>query len=445
MGKVKFDYVISAINMMNVHRKHYYETPEKIAIYKQSLEELVALTNERLRNELKDIDNGISILFNAFTEGNALECYDKIGRLSADLVYADSGGLQMVTAGKTITPKLKDDIYKIQAGSDRAMCFDVIPLESVSTVRSKTERSNVSNKIFISERHRESGILTGGNILRQCEIFDKNGSDAKVMVIVQGNRADDMVMFFDEIQKQIPRDLYKHIGGIALADTCMGNGDLESVEMLKAGHIIAKEFDPVYSEHLHLLGVGSVSRMKPVMYLSKSSFLDSFKRISYDSTSHSGTLLFGRWFVGGKQRPVGTALSPTGREAFDAIWAFYEPFISKLCTKTEFYQFAFGPGLDEPLRTTAIANRSKEMSLDHFAACASLTVMYVYYQIYDFILQLDAAWRNSENDKTPIGYLQHVKTMDDLEAWYRQRSSTVNSSRIKRSDEISTLDQFYDL
>jgi hypothetical protein len=441
--KVKFDYVISAINMMNVHRKHYYESPEKVAIYKQTLKDLVSVVNNTLTSELTHIDNGISILFNAFTEGNALECYDQIGRLSADLVYADSGGLQIVTAGKSITAELKDQVYNIQSGADRAMCFDVIALDSVSTVRTKTERSNVSNKIFGSSRHLESGAATGRNILRQCEIFDRNDSNAKVMVIVQGNRADDMVGFFNEIQKLIPEDYMRFIGGIALADTCMGNGDLESVEMLKAGHIIANEFDPIYSQHLHLLGVGSVSRMKPVMYLSKSNFLDSFSRISYDSTSHSGTLLFGRWFVGGKQRPIGNALGPTGRKAFNDIWNFFESILSPLCTKEEFFQFAFGPGLDEALRTTTIANRSKDMSLEHFAACASLTVMYVYYQIYDFIKQLDAAWRDSENDKTPIGYLQECKTMDDLDAWFRDRSSTVNSNRIAREDEISTLEAFF--
>jgi len=75
-------------------------------------------------------------------------------------------------------------------------------------------------------------------------------------VIVQGNRWEDMVEWFDYIVGEIPASLQHRIAGIATADTCMGNGELESIEMLRAVRAIHDRYGPAYTNHVHLLGVG---------------------------------------------------------------------------------------------------------------------------------------------------------------------------------------------
>ena len=428
--------------MLGVNTKHYYETEEKSAAFSAGLQEMMDIVNTSLKSKLKNVDSSVSVLFNAFTEGDHTEIYEKTNNMGADLLYADSGGLQIVTAGKEITEPLKDKVYTVQCKADRGMCFDVIPLESVSLFRSKTERSKINNKLFISENHREAGRLTGGNILRQCEIFEQNNASTKVLVIVQGNRYDDMLMYFDEIQKQIPEKYMKYIAGIALADTCMGNGELESIEMLKAGHLISKTAHPAYSQHLHLLGVGSISRMKPVIYMSKAGLLDNFKRISYDSTTHTSSLLFGKFTANGKSDNIGLYRNPHAEMQLKKIYDFFESYISKYATLDKFYNFAFNPETGR-FTKTEIVNRAKIGTTDNFIACASVCVMYVYYQVHDFILQLDKAWANAENDHSTIGKLSRLTSMDDLNYWIDNYSQHVGTNRIMRKEERNSLESFF--
>ena len=86
----------------------------------------------RIKEELKKIDYPmmISILFNAFTEKNYLERILTSGKFGFDRVYADSGGLQMVTLGLTANHEAKQEVYAIQSQTDLAMCFDEIPIKN---------------------------------------------------------------------------------------------------------------------------------------------------------------------------------------------------------------------------------------------------------------------------------------------------------------------------
>ncbi len=235
----------------------------------------------------------------------------------------------------------------------------------------------------------------------------------------------------------------KYIGGIALADTCMGNGELESIEMLKAGHIISQDCHPNYSEHLHLLGVGSINRMKPVIYLSKSGFLDKFQRISYDSTSHSSSLLFGKFMTGGKSGSIGLYRSYDSEQKLKLVYDFFQEFISKHATLEKFYYYTYGQ--EEPhigkFTKTLITNRVKKGEIDDFVTSVAICFMYVYYQVHDFILQLDKEW--SEPSDGHLLNLQKAKTLDELDHIVSQIRSKISSNRIVRAENISSLENFF--
>ena len=139
----------------------------------------------RIKEELKEIDYPmmISILFNAFTEKNYLERILTSGKFGFDRVYADSGGLQMITLGLTANHQAKQDVYAIQAKTDLAMCFDEIPIRNEKMVG----RAGYLDKVFMYEDHAKCAKETCYNVMQQIDYFRKVGSSTKVFFIVQGN------------------------------------------------------------------------------------------------------------------------------------------------------------------------------------------------------------------------------------------------------------------
>ena len=91
-------------------------------------------TNSQIINMLIDKlvtdvhSHKFSMLYNGHTEssfGDRFTAYkDHVHE-----IHADSGGLQIVTQGMTITDELKDKVYENQAEwADVGMCFDEIPV-----------------------------------------------------------------------------------------------------------------------------------------------------------------------------------------------------------------------------------------------------------------------------------------------------------------------------
>ena len=63
----------------------------------------------------KHTDPTIRMLFNAYTEKKFIDhIKDYELFLHMDGIYADSGGLQMVTTGKTVNPEIKDGNHDVQ-------------------------------------------------------------------------------------------------------------------------------------------------------------------------------------------------------------------------------------------------------------------------------------------------------------------------------------------
>lgn len=86
-------------------------------------------------------------LFNAYTEKSY--AYGIKTNPSPINWISDSGGLQVITQGKRITPTFKDSIYKIQTEcSNIAMCFDEMPIKLIGD---SVGRFDLSNRFFMDE------------------------------------------------------------------------------------------------------------------------------------------------------------------------------------------------------------------------------------------------------------------------------------------------------
>ena len=108
----------------------------------------------------------VSLLYNAFVEKRIGEVMGEHYAPNVHHIHADSGGLQMITLGKTITTELKEDVYASQAkNSTIAMCFDVIPVRTLDSGRS--ERLDLSNRRFDRSDLERCARVTGRNLRRE--------------------------------------------------------------------------------------------------------------------------------------------------------------------------------------------------------------------------------------------------------------------------------------
>lgn len=446
---LNLEYVVSAIGMAgtinsNILKSEHFHTEAVPA-----LRHVVDILKTSVKGSAKNVDPSVAVLFNAYTEKKFVEHLKDYSNFNMDKVYADSGGLQMVTTGKEVTPAIKDDIYGVQQYADYAMCFDDIPLESVSLVRTRNERSNVGNKVFNQERLTETAKATGENIKRQIEYFQQNGADTKVIIIVQGNTADDMVHWYQTIQDMLTDDHFKNVGGIAVADTCMGNKELETIDMLTAAHRIAKFCNPAARKQIHLLGVGSIPRMAPVLYLRKSGFLSEYEKISYDSSSHTVCFNYGLMKLNGTCKPLGAKRNAKLEERLFDIYNTFKPAFGDIDFDYQMNNVFF----DED-GTWTFSNIGQRAGLNahdpkHIRGAALSNFTYSMYQVKNFIECLDVVaggdFMGARGEMNIAAIQQLLQVNDDyaMGQWMNMFKGYVSSARIARKEESFGLEKFF--
>lgn len=409
------------------------------------LEGTLAMTKifkDDVRSHCKHYNPEISLLYNAYTEKKLIDKFKSLKNLETRAIYADSGGLQIVTRGKEITEKVKDQIYLDQAYADYGMCFDVMPITKSNATKKQTrnERSNMGSRIFHPSLHKEAGRLTGVNVKKQIASYRKIGAKTKAIIIVQGNTFEEMVMYYEQIAKQLKDEDYDHIGGMAISGACIGRGELESIEILRAAHLISKKAHGNISKHFHLLGIGSIARMKSVIYLKRSGYLDSFDHISFDSTSHTSTMTYGLMKLNGGCKALGSHRGRKTEEQFSNIYDLFKPYIKKHATKDEYLDLILGKidpskplGTADDWRHGSILKRSDSV-------LGKLSVnAYTLYQVNNFLKCLDDLW-DDEFAGDPTTALLRVKNDDDMQQWFGDYGRELSSNRISRAS--TTLEGF---
>lgn len=412
-------------------------------------------------SKVKNYDPLVSVLYNGFTETNQIRNFEYYELKKINNIYADSGGLQIVTRGMSVTDELKQQIYKDQTFADYAMCFDVIslsimlkgkkgktPLELKTT---KNERAMADNKRFSRDDHKEAAIATGKNIKEQIESFKRQEAKTKVIVIVQGNNKEDMLMFYNEIERQLNVDDYNYIGGFAVADTCIGNGQIESVEMLRAAKAISDKAHPAIGKHFHLLGIGSILRMVPVVFLKKSGYLDKIDHISYDSSTHTSSFSFGTARLNGSSIKLSSHRNKISCDHFSTLYDMFSFFLKTKITKDNFMKiifgdkkFSFGDGNEWSIAD--INARAAETKDDNIIALGyAMKTAHTFYQVNNFCHCIDGLFDGT----FPLGggYQNTYKLMEQsdeagVEEWLRhqKQSKKSRSKRIRCKEDDIMID-----
>lgn len=255
-----------------------------------------AIVNDLLNKTVNNVNSHeFSMLYNAHTESSFGDRF-KVYAPNVHSIHADSGGLQVVTQGKTITEELKDKVYENQAKyADVGMCFDEIP---VTLVGDRSDRNDVKGRFFDRDGHENCARITGRNIKRQFEVFDQHNSNCKPFVILQGNCYETYMDWSKYILEEIPTEKHNKLGGIAMGAAALGTGNLEDIQRA----FIASQV-PIRNEngvlHIHILGVGALRRLLPyIIFLQNGLYKDV--KISYDSTTHSRAVETGLYYMNGK-------------------------------------------------------------------------------------------------------------------------------------------------
>lgn len=282
---MKLEYVVSGTSYMRINNPGVTKNPDCVKIVNDIFDKQFANAP----------GHTFSMLYNAFTEKSFGERF-QVFRSHVDKFHADSGGLQIITLGKTITPELKDEVYRNQAKwADVGMCFDEIPVEVKD---GKSDRNDTTGRRFARELFEEKAKQTGENVKRQLEVYKQENSNCKPFVICQGNDVQTYMNWADIIMNTIEPEDHNRVGGIAMGAAALGTGPKEDIQRA----FIPSQLD-VRDEngdmHLHVLGVGSLRRLLPYIIFQQNGLYKNIK-ISYDSTTHSRGVETGLYYYQGK-------------------------------------------------------------------------------------------------------------------------------------------------
>ncbi len=405
-----------------------------VEIITEGVKRLSEDANKRLKSSKFNID----VLFNAYTEKDVGNFIKDNGSFGFGKLYADSGGLQIVTAGMTIDDSLKSNIYATQSIADYAMCFDEIPCITVSSSGGKGNRAQTTNKLYIPSRKLETALKTANNIKEQIEILSGYNDKTNVHYIVQGNTYQDMVDWVIAGCGVLEKDHFDRIGGLALAGTCMGNGTLESVDMLVAYHNLNNILGPEkIKKHIHLLGFGSVSRLVPAIYLSRSGFINDDVTISFDSSSYSMSYYMGRFNdINGKLLTGPQGLKKIFHEVYQYFGDIYEKYIPNL-NEEEFLIHV----LSQSRSVADTLNNEPDGLRGLSRANIALSCLW---QVLGFVEQLNKLIDYSEYDNTGLGRLQQITNMADYHNWLSEFGKYIPSKRIAREKSVDVCNFFQD-
>lgn len=421
---LKLDYVASGISHARLSTTSF-----------QTNLDVLNKTNELLKSIQDTNGHKYSVLFNAFREKRIGEIINNTIRDSCYSVHADSGGLQVVTLGKVVTPQLKDEIYETQARlSDVAMSFDEIPVVLTSA---RSSFHDIKSRYFDPALVVPYAKMSGQNLKRQLEKFAELGTKTRPLMILQGNDLACYQQWMDIILSEIPAELQPMIGGISLGAGALGQGLLEDAER----HMIYSQLkgpDHIM-QNLHILGVGSVKRMIPLLIFDQAGLIDRNLHVSYDSTTHTSGISMGNYYMDG-------GLLPLSKNTDKALLRMYE----------DLHKFKHWFGVDEfkfeDVRDCmcAPAEWKAKHTLDtRVYERFSVLLTYLFGSILNFTEDINKCYESKDYLKTwldketkPFDLLYNVRDIEDFNDWKRQFGRLVPSKAVSKKTSDVSLEDF---
>ena len=370
-----------------------------------------------------------SLLFNGCFEKNFGQIFKNYKR-HVDEIMTDSGGLQIVTQGRTVTPEIKKEVYTVQGKySNTGLSFDEIP---ISFSGESSGRMQTSDRWFDPDKFEDCAKLTGENIKNQIQTFLDMDSKTKPIFIAQGTDYETYMKWTEIALKQIPKDHHKYIAGVAMGAASLGTGQLEDIK--RAFYFTQL---PINTRRLHILGVGAVRRIAPFLVFSQNGLYKDL-HISYDSTTHSSGVVMGRSYLNDKVLKFPKEFCKEYETMFDAFKL--TPYMPKELTLELFYEI---------LTTSSMKFKEKYGSRNIYIKCF---LGFTCFCVSKFIHHMEKCFTNKENiiklgknskDKNVFNSLYSIKSYDDFLSWERNVSRTVKSTKITHKKNSFDMNELF--
>lgn len=372
-----------------------------------------------------------SILYNGYNEYDLGVFLHSIFGECAKF-YSDSGGLQMITLGHSITEELKHKVYLNQAKcGDYAMSFDEIP---VKLLAEKSSRSGMSSRVVDTENFDNYAIESAKNLKAQIKTFKECNTKSRPFMIIQGYSLESYQHWADTLLGHLDQSDIDYIGGVACGAAALGQGQLED---FKRAYICANIVLPEHiKNHIHLLGVGSISRLIPYAILHSNGTLNT-KRLSFDSSTHSSALSMANFQLGSKL--VSYINNPAGKELIVDI---LEDFYSKFGVSFE-RQYTHDCYFLQTSKLVAKYGEDIRLQFQHHK------ILNMFCNVYNFMVELDKLDRHPEKyiiENFPSianQFMTFGDVVDDksLSRWLSYNKSSIATSPVRI--QSSTLGDFF--
>jgi len=414
-------------------------------VYKRTAESVqtsIAFMKTKLKKNVT-----VSALFNAYTEEdcarNASNRFTGMKSIIGSNLYADSGGLQMVTLGHdTITEAQRKKIYQTQMKyATHAMSFDEIP--SIMIDKKKFYRPT---KVY------SCGQISGENLLEQYNYFNHYESNTKIVPIIQGWGKDDISLFTDGLMESV-EPIWDKFDMIAtgFSSTSIWETARKAIDIYSDNRLKGK-----FTNHYHMLGMSGYKRIIPMLILLKSGLIKDMNTLSFDSSSISMTYVMGNVvkstqdLIDNKKYNLGTVRTKEVEDYYQEIFDFWKDTpnfkykdINDLLECSQFNSRGIKSAKQRHDETDDIDEALKYLTQEQY---------FIFYNVYKYAMVLEDFLDNEislENifkgkDLELFSKLEKITTIDDFYDWQNYVDSTQNTKiEIYEEKTANPLDSLF--
>lgn len=322
----KIGFVVSAFTNYMRHKSIYNADPTLTAKHRKVINAMI----KKVDDSFEQID--LEFLYNAFTERDLGEIMETYG----PPVYADSGGLQMVTTkmGTRLKPeqieKEKLSVYANQAKhSTYGFSFDEIP-----AVKIDEGAFGIGGSVFVKDLCFSYGSKAQVNLVDQYRTFKDTKSKSKIIPIIQGADTETTELYCAGLFDSLPEDFENYCDGLAIGGVNTSNIYAPTVLINDVSKVQNPLVKSLFAKRIHLLGVGSLSKFLGILIMIENDLLKT-EKLTIDSASSSK----GIWFGGFKDFNAKGKLSVTklGKtrnsvvdKVYKSIWNEFEDILLEL-------------------------------------------------------------------------------------------------------------------
>jgi len=419
---MRIEYVASAfinyLRMKTIYQKEHHDT------FWPVIQNMI----QRVEDEFKP-NIGVSFLYNSFTEAD-------IGPHTRDLgktTYADSGGLQMVTtkagfAAKDRMDEEKTKVFYNQAKyADYGFSFDEIP-----AVKINEGAFGIGGSVIVKDLCEPYGRLAGKNLLEQYEIYKETGTKCKAIPIIQGADTETTDLYCQGLFSGLPEGFEKSMRGVALGGINTSNIFAPAILMHSTMKVKNKNLQKLFKQGIHLLGVGSLSKILGILLMAENNLLD-IDVLTIDSASISKSYHYGSIRMiepNGRMKTykTGKAFSKDVDKIYRSIYSYFKDDLKDIFPTYEDYM---KNGIyDKDFMSKTNKERTefeKCMWYTHIIAYALFDlrniVKVINTVVYDKV-PFDQVINLGPSDTRYMKHLEKCKTHEQLDAWIEQIQSS---------------------